>query len=350
MVLLISGLERIEKMSRCFSFFWNNSRKWRIGMALVIAFVLLFTNMGVTCMAEEPDNGIEQEVPDEDMEIVDGEDEPTYAIVKNKPIDPPSDPEVTKDNDASAVQDNDKSSGTTVNRLRNGDTFDLEKDVASGRGIFVYRDDSSSKGKSDREDGDLSGKGFADFGEVLLRGIFSSIGENSSDNNSSLNDDEAAEGNVEANEETANPPEADAETANSVYDRTGEGVEYTAKVTGDTDTGEHTEITTGDEEKNNIIYGTDASRDEEPDETQGQAFPADENRCLIHWIILFLAVAGEAVVIAGRKRRGVVYTVSAADGIVIAVLAFMGSCIWDWILLGIGIWVIAATLYLTEKR
>ena len=44
-------------------------------MAFVMALVLLFTNVGVTCMAAEPDDGLEQEESDEEMEIVYDDDE-----------------------------------------------------------------------------------------------------------------------------------------------------------------------------------------------------------------------------------------------------------------------------------
>ena len=66
-------------------------------------------------------------------------------------------------------------------------------------------------------------------------------------------------------------------------------------------------------------------------------------------MILIMALAGEAVAIAGRKRKKVVYGVSAADGILTLALAVAGSCIWDWIFLVAGILALGATLYLTRN-
>ena len=109
---------------------------------------------------------------------------------------------------------------------------------------------------------------------------------------------------------------------------------------------EHTEALT-DDAAHDKASATDASQDGDAENSGEYRNQSRKQKCSVHWLILILAIIGEAVAIVGRKRKKVVYGVSAADGILTLALAAAGSCIWDWIFFMAGILALGATLYLT---
>ena len=181
-----------------------------------------------------------------------------------------------------------------------------------------------------------------DSGSALSRGNGLGKGVNSSDHDDSLDEEKEQDTKTKARDTN---PEPDEENLNPVHDRTNEQDEYIAKVAGNSGAEEHTEALT-DDAAHDKASATDASQDGDAENSGEYRNRSSKQKCSVHWLILILAMAGEAVAIVGRKRKKVVYGVSAADGILTLALAATGSCIWDWIFFVAGILVLGATLYL----
>jgi len=79
----------------------------------------------------------------------------------------------------------------------------------------------------------------------------------------------------------------------------------------------------------------------------------DKHNCFMHWIILALALIGEACAIIFRRRKDKRKLFIGAEGgdiVLMLVLAILGSCMWDWIVFAIGTVAIAVTLFLNVKK
>ena len=79
----------------------------------------------------------------------------------------------------------------------------------------------------------------------------------------------------------------------------------------------------------------------------------DKNNCFMHWIILALALIGEACAVIFRRRKDKRKLLIGAEGgdiVLMLVLAILGSCMWDWIVFAIGTVAIAVTLFLNVKK
>ena len=79
----------------------------------------------------------------------------------------------------------------------------------------------------------------------------------------------------------------------------------------------------------------------------------DKHSCFMHWIILALALIGEACAIIFRRRknkRKLLIGAECGDIVLMLVLAILGSCMWDWIVFAIGTVAIAVTLFLNVKK
>ena len=233
----------------------------------------------------------------------------TYAIVKNKPVDPPS-----------------ATGGSGNNEGASGGG-------ASGTGVNGFLSDSGD----DDDDDDSPEKKSADAKKASSKGNGSGIVVTISGHDGSSGGEKAQDTNPKAGEVNASPD----------YDRTGERDAYIAKAEGDRGTEQQTEALTDDDTDRDKSSAADASQDEDAQKSGEYRSQSSEQKCSVHWLILIMAMAGEAVAIVGRKRKKVVYGVSAADGILTLALAAAGSCIWDWIFFVAGIMALGATLYLT---
>ena len=84
------------------------------------------------------------------------------------------------------------------------------------------------------------------------------------------------------------------------------------------------------------------------------AIPISEKHgCIMHWIILALALIGELCAIIFRKRkdkRKYLMGAEGADIILMLILAFIGTCIWDWVAFAIGTVAIVITLLLSVMK
>ena len=79
----------------------------------------------------------------------------------------------------------------------------------------------------------------------------------------------------------------------------------------------------------------------------------DKHNCFMHWIILALALIGEACAAIFRRRkdkRKLLIGAECGDIVLMLVLAILGSCMWDWIVFAIGTAAIAVTLFLNVKK
>lgn len=79
----------------------------------------------------------------------------------------------------------------------------------------------------------------------------------------------------------------------------------------------------------------------------------DKHNCIMHWIILALALIGEACAFIFRRRkdkRKLLIGAECGDIVIMLILAILGSCMWDWIVFVIGTVAIAVTLFLNVKK
>ena len=79
----------------------------------------------------------------------------------------------------------------------------------------------------------------------------------------------------------------------------------------------------------------------------------DKHNCFMHWIILALALIGEACAVIFRRRkdkRKLLIGAECGDIVLMLVLAILGSCMWDWIVFAIGTVAIAVTHFLNVKK
>ena len=79
----------------------------------------------------------------------------------------------------------------------------------------------------------------------------------------------------------------------------------------------------------------------------------DKHNCFMHWIILALALIGEACAVIFRRRkdkRKLLIGAECGDIVIMLILAILGSCMWDWIVFAIGTATIALTLFLNVKK
>ena len=75
-----------------------------------------------------------------------------------------------------------------------------------------------------------------------------------------------------------------------------------------------------------------------------------EANCYMHWYILALAIVAAVGTFLLRKKKAAKKIFDAVAVLLLALLAIIGSCIWDWILFVIGAIAIAAVIYKTDDR
>ena len=78
----------------------------------------------------------------------------------------------------------------------------------------------------------------------------------------------------------------------------------------------------------------------------------DKHDCFMHWIILALALIGEACAVIFRRRkdkRKLLIGAECGDIVLMLILAILGSCMWDWIIFAIGTAAIVLTVFLPHE-
>ena len=104
-------------------------------------------------------------------------------------------------------------------------------------------------------------------------------------------------------------------------------------------------------ENQSSSVGTDDTDDDSSgaDQTMGAEDEVEAN-CYMHWYILALAIVAAVGTFLLRKKKAAKKIFDAVAVLLLALLAIIGSCIWDWILFVIGAIAIAAVIYKTDDR